>query len=553
MHAATDYAERVTSGDIPACKWVAFACGRHLRDLDRDDVYFDEPAADHAIGFIESFKHYKGQWAGEPFHLEPWQKFIVGSIFGWQKPDGLRRFTHAYVAVPRKNGKSILAAGIGVYMLYADGEAGAEVYSAATKIDQARIVWGDANTMIQKSGDPAFCRLFEHRKQPAVIECAETSSTFRPLSREADNLDGLNPHCAIFDELHASKNPDLWNVINSAFGARAEPLFLQITTAGSNTEGVCKDQESHVQDILNRTTDDDAYFGIVYTIDKDDDIADPATWAKANPNFGVSVLTEPFAKAYERAKASPRLLADFKTKRLNVWVAALEAWLDMIRWDDCAEDVTEADLEGCYCYSGLDLAQVTDLSALAHVFPPQGNFKKWQILVRYWCPEETAKERVRVTQVPYLDWVERGLLTATPGDVTDYRFINRAILEDFDRYDLRSLAFDRTFSHAMIQELQDEGVDVVGFGQGFISMSSPSKEFERMVIGGEINHFNHPITRWCAENVVVKTDPAGNIKPDKSDTKTKKIDGIVAAIMGLGVAMADEEMNDGPMPIDFWN
>lgn len=554
LHPTTKYAEDVVSGKILACKWTILAAARHIRDLERTDVFFEESEADHAIGFIESLKHYKGKWAGKNFKLLPWQKFIVGSIFGWKKQStGLRRFSHAYVAVPRKNGKSTLAAAIGNYMLIADGEASAEVYSAATTINQARIVWQDASQMIKRSGDESFTSLFTHRKQPASIEFDETN-TFKPLSREADNLDGLNPSCAILDEVHAHKSPDLHNVINSAFGARSQPLLLSITTAGSNTEGICRDLENHVQMTLEQTTDDDSYFGIVYTIDKDDSIDDPKSWEKANPNFGASIYEESFADAYNRAKSSPRLLADFKTKRLNVWVSVSEGWLDMLKWEECIEDgVTEEDLLGCYCYAGLDLAQVSDLSAFALIFPPQGDFEKWQLLVKFFAPEASVDERERSSQTPYKVWVDSGHIEVTPGDVTDYRFINKRILEDFKDFDIRTLAFDRTFSHAMIQELQDEGVDVAAFGQGFVSMSTPSKDFERMVIGKELNHFDNPVIRWMAGNVVIKLDPAGNIKPDKSQSAAKKIDGIVAAVMALGVALADAELNDAPeCPIAFW-
>ena len=554
MHAATQYALSVESGETLACEWVRLACDRHLRDLERDDIRFDEAAADRAIGFTESFRHYKGQWAGQPFVLEPWQKFIVGSIFGWKKANGLRRYSHAYVAVPRKNGKSILAAAIGVYMLVADGEGGAEVYSAATKIDQAKIVFEDARVMIQKSKDTGFCSLFNHRKQPAVIEVPTTNSSFRPLSREADNLDGLNPHCAIFDELHACRNPDLWAVINSAFGARSQPLFLQITTAGSNSEGICMDQERHVKSVLQGEVCDDSYFGIVFTTDTEDPIENPATWRKANPNYGVSVQEEAFEAAYERAKSSPRLLADFRTKRLNQWVSVSDGWLDMLKWKDCLEEgVSEEDLLGCYCYGGLDLAQVSDISAFVMLFPPQADFKKWQILPRFFCPEETINERERASQLPYRSWKEEGLIIETPGEVTDFRFVNKQIIQDYSDYDIRSIAFDRTFAHAMIQELQDEGIDVVSFGQGFVSMSTPSKEFERLVIGKELNHFDNKLLTWMAGNTITRTDPAANIKPDKSGDQSKKIDGIVATIMALGVAHAGGELEDETeCPIDFW-
>lgn len=452
---ATEYAKAVAGRKILACEWVRLACRRHLADLKRRDLVWDAAAADRIIRFAGKFRHYKGQWAGQIFRVEPWQAFILGSLFGWKHLDGRRRFSHAYIEVPRKNGKTFFASVIGLYMLCADKEGGAEVYAAATKADQAKIVWKDACKLIQRSKDKGFIAKFDIRKNPAVIEHLDSDSVFSPLSREASNLDGLNPHCIIADELHAWKDAELWNVLNSALGARHQPLFVQITTAGYLTEGVCRDQQRHVQSVLRGDYDNDGYFGIIYTTDKSDSPHDERAWQKANPNWGVSVLVESMRSAYKLAKPKPTTWIDFEVKRLNRWATASKGWLNMLRWADCAfGDVEIESLKGKRCFAGLDLAQVNDLSALVLLFPPQDGVPRWTVLPFFWCPEDDIDERSTQARVPYRDWVEQGLIEATPGNVTDYNFIEAKIVEIARIYDIKSIAFDRTFSGAIMQNLQ---------------------------------------------------------------------------------------------------
>lgn len=551
------YCHDVTSGKIAGCKWARLACQRHLDDRDRDDIFFDEEAAARASGFIETFRHYKGDFAGRRFLLMDWQKFIVGSIFGWKrKSDGKRKYKYAFIEIPRKNGKTFLAAGIGIYMLCADGEGGAEIYCTATKKDQAKRAWKDMQTLIQKSRNPSFISRFDIRKNPAEIEFPDSESFAVPLGRDkdGDTTDGLNPHLIIMDEIHAWKSFSYWNVLNSALGARSQPLILMVTTAGYVMNGVGKQQEKIAQNILEGIAEGDDYFAVIHTIDEGDDIEDPATWEKANPCYGVTVTEAKFRSQLNLANQNPALMREFKVKWLNVWIFQVQTWLKSESWKGCFVDIDPDDLRGLRCYGGLDLAQVYDLSAFVLLFPPQDGLDRWTILAKFWCPSENIVERSDTSGDPYHIWAEKGLITATPGNVTDYNFVERDIIDMVEPYDLQAIAFDRTFSGAIIQNLQDElGEDVlIQFAQGFMTISSPAKEIERQVIGEELNHLNNPILEWMAGNCVVQQDANGNIKPDKEKSESK-IDGIVALIMARGLATEmegeDEGFDDG---LDSW-
>ncbi len=548
-HPAHDYARCVVTGKRPACLTVRQACQRHLDDLEEGRFTFDPQRASHPVRFISKFRHYKGQWAGRPFEVEPWQAFILASLFGWLRPDGLRRYRYAFIEVPRKNGKTLLAAGIGIYMLTADGEGGPEIHSAATKEDQAKILWRDAKTMIQKCGDAEFSGQFDIKKNPAVIELPENSGRFTPLSSDDKTGDGLNPHCVLVDELHAWRDPALWNVLNSALGARSQPLFFQITTAGYVTEGICRQQERLVRSMLNRTFENDSYFGFIAAADEGDAVDDERTWRKANPNYGVSVLVDGMRDSYNIAVTDPQLMVDFKVKKLNIWTTAAKAWLNMEEWKECFQEFDTAELEGMTCYGGLDLAQVRDLSALALLFPPQDGLEQWTALLKFWCPADNIPERSRRDRVPYQTWCERGFIEATPGNVTDYNWIQTRLIELAAQYDFQGVAYDRTFAGQIVQNLTDEGIEMVQHGQGFLGMSSPTKEFERMVAGRELNHLGNPVLQWMAENVVVAMDSHANIKPDKRKSE-EKIDGISALIMALGLALVKED--DGAGLFEVW-
>lgn len=532
---ADDYMNGVLDGAIAASHWTRRAIERHRRDLEtagERGLEFREDKAAHAVAFFSFLRHSKGKWAGQVFELAPWQTAVLWILFGWYRSDGTRRFRTAYIEVPRKNGKTSVAAGIGLYLLVADGEAGAEVYSGATKRDQARLSHSEATRMVKASR--SMKRLVTIFKDNLLVE--DTASKFVPLGADADSLDGLNVHGAIIDELHAHKSRDLWDVIETARGARAQPMTLAITTAGFNKYGICYEQREYVTRILDGLVEDDSYFGIIYTIDEEDDWKDPAVWAKANPNLGVSVSVDDFRTLAAQAAEMPSKLNSFLCKKLNVWTEAETRWITPDAWAACAGAVDADSLEGRVCYAGLDLSSNRDITALVLVFPPEAEGDPYRILPRFWIPQDNLRERVERDRVPYDVWLRQGFVTATPGDVIDYRYILEEIDELGQRYDIAEVAFDRWGATKIVQDLEEMGANVVAFGQGFASMSPPTKELETLILQRRIAHGGNPVLAWMAANVVVREDPAGNLKPDKSKS-IEKIDGVVAMIMGLDRAL----------------
>ena len=538
-HPVTDYAEQVTKGKMPAGELLTLACERHLKDLKTGKtrgIYFDEDAADHAIGFFSFLKHSKGEWAGCSFELEPWQQFIVGSIFGWKRADGTRRFRTVYIEVPRKNGKSTLISGIGLYLFVADGEPGAEVYTAATKRDQARITHGEATRMVKAS--PVLRKRVGVYKDNLHIE--PTAAKFEPLGADGDTMDGLNIHGALVDELHAHKTRAVWDVLETATGARRQPMMVAITTAGFDQTGICYEQREYVSKVLKGTVQDDTYFGFIACMDEGDDWTSPKTWRKANPNFGISVKEDDLKRKCDKAKEMPAAQNNFLTKHLNKWTQQADRWIPLDLWDKNAGIVNETDLTGRTCYGGLDLSSVSDITAWALAFPRDDDPEEMDILVRCWCPEARLHDRQNKYRDQYKSWAKQGYLTTTPGDAIDYAFIRAQVLKDAETFGLVDLNVDRLFqAHQLATELAEEGLSVVGMGQGFLSMAQPVKEFELRLLKCKLHHGGNPVLRWMADNVAVKRDPAGNLKPDKANSQGK-IDGIVALIMALDRAMRNE-------------
>ncbi len=532
----------MVAGDIVACKWVRLACERHLRDLDTGHergLWFDHDAESRVYAFFEQYlRHSKGEFAKKPFVLQEWQAFIVGSVFGWKREDGTRRFRTAYDEEPRKNGKSTRLAGIGLYMTTADGESGAEVYSAATKKDQAKIVWGEAKNMVLASPElRARTRVFA-----ANMNVPALGAKFEPLGADSDSLDGLNISCAIVDELHAHKSRDLWDVLETATGARRQPLIYAITTAGRNKLSVCWELRDYACKVLEGIVQDDSFFAIIFTIDDGDDWSDPKVWGKANPGLGVSVKVDDLQRKVEKARHLPAAQNAFKRLHLNVWTEGAGSWLDIEAWDENGQEVDPDDLVGRECFGGLDLSTTTDITAFVKVFPPVEEGEPWKVLARFWVPAENIAKRAKTDRVPYDVWREQGYIEATPGNVVDYRAVGAGIIADAQAFDLREVAYDRFNSSQLVTELMDEGLTMVPFGQGFVSMAAPTRELEKLVISGLLAHGGNPVLRWMASNVVVVEDPAGNMKPAKNKS-AEKIDGIVALIMAIGRAIAprDEE------------
>ena len=541
------YMDDVLSGAIPACRWVKLACERHLRDLEigeKRGLVFDPRAAQLPISFFGLLKHSKGEWAGQTVVLEPWQHFVLWVLFGWKKWSDrqlVRRFNISYLEVARKNGKSTLAAGVGLYLMVADGEPGAEVYSAATKKDQARITHSEATRMVKSSP--------ELRKRLTVfrdnIHIKDTASKFEPLGRDTDSMDGLNIHAAIIDELHAHKTRDMVDVLETAQGARRQPLQFEITTAGFDRESICYQHHEFTEKVLEGTVDEgeaDSWFGIIFTIDKEDlekNWEKSDIWVKSNPNLGVSKKLAYMIDQAAKAKEMPSKLNAFLRLDLDVWTQSETKWVPLEHWLQCGKMVDQVGLRGRTMYGGLDLSSTTDISALILVAPPQSEDDEMQVLCRFWIPEESMHTRSHRDRVPYEAWVRQGYITATPGNVIDYDYILSQIDEDAQIYDLKEIAFDRWGATRIVQSIDEMGLTCVQFGQGFASMSPPMKELEKIILGHKLAHGNNPVLTWMADNLVAAVDPAGNIKPDKAKS-IEKIDGMVALIMALDRAIRNE-------------
>lgn len=551
---AEQYVDSVLSGKQPVCRWVRLACERHVKDLEtghRRGLRFDETAAKVAISFFSVLRHWKGEWAGQPVALEPAQQFWIWSLFGWKRDDGTRRFRTAYLEVGRKNTKTTIAAGVGLYLAFVDGEPGAEVYSAATMRDQARISHKDATWMVKKS--PQLNQMIGIYRDN--LHERKSGSKFEPLSADYNSLDGLNIHGVIADELHAWPQPELWGVLKTGTGSRRQPLMLAITTAGVDQQGVCYRQREYVTRILKSIIEDDAYWGMIYTIDTkqdwpdletDDDWQDERNWIKANPLLGVSKKLQTMRSDAHEAASKPAELNQFLRWHLNVWTNAVIRWTNPIDWAACGKlTVDEEALAGRLCCAGLDLSETLDITAVVLVFPPEGEETQYQVICRFWLPAENMTKRVRNDQVPYDLWARLGYLTLTPGNVVDYEYILKEIEEMRGRFDIREIGFDRWGAAMVSQKLQEMGGDewVVPIGQGFASMSPPMKELGNLIAGKKLAHGNNPILTWMADNLVAVKDPAGNVKPDKSKSR-EKIDGMVALIMGLDRATRQQSAGE---------
>ncbi len=535
-HPVTKYARDVKSGKIPACKLVKLACKRHLSDLrfgKKRGIYFDELEADYALDFFGFLNHSKGEWAGETFELEPWQQFIVGSIFGWLREDGTRRFRTAYNEIPRKNGKSTLAAGIGLTLFFADGEPGAEVYTAATKKDQAKIVFEEAKNMVLASA--------HLKKRIGVfktnLHMLSQRAKLEPLGADEDTMDGLNVHGAIIDEVHAHKNRGVVEVLETATGARRQPLQFEITTAGYDRNSICWEHHDYSTKILEGIIEDDTWFAFITSIDEKDDWTNPDTWIKANPNLGVSAKLDDLIRKCEKAKHLPAAQNAFRRLHLNQWTEQANRWINMTSWNKCKGHVDAELLAGKECYGGLDLASTTDIAAFVLYFPTE-----LKALSYFWIPEENIQERVNRDRVPYDAWVRDGHITATEGNVVDYDVIRSDINALGETFNIQEIAADRWNATQIITQLEGDDFTMIPFGQGFASMAAPTKELGRLITGKELQHGDNPVLSWMASNMTVKQDAAGNLKPDK-EKSTEKIDGIVALIMAIGRATLSKDDN----------
>lgn len=500
----------------------------------RNSVY-DEAAADFAVAFIENLCHTKGTWAGKPFELIDWQEQIVRDLFGILKPNGYRQFNTAYVEIPKKMGKSELAAAVALLLTCGDGEERAEVYGCAADRQQASIVFEVAADMVRMC--PSLNRRVKILTASKRIVYEPTNSFYQVLSAEAYSKHGFNIHGVIFDELHTQPNRKLFDVMTKGSGdARMQPLYFLITTAGTDTNSICYETHQKALDIIEGRKKDSTFYPVIYGASESDDWTDPKVWKKANPSLGITVGIDKVKAACESAKQNPGEENSFRQLRLNQWVKQAVRWMPMDKWDKCAFAVDESELEGRVCYGGLDLSSSTDITAFVLVFPPLDEDDKYIVLPYFWIPEDNMQLRVNRDHVPYDVWERQGTLQTTEGNVIHYGFIEQFIEHLGERFNIREIAFDRWGAVQMVQNLEGMGFTVVPFGQGFKDMSPPTKELMKLTLEERIAHGGHPVLRWMMDNIFIRTDPAGNIKPDK-EKSTEKIDGAVATIMALDRAI----------------
>ncbi len=501
-----------------------------------DEFWFDETAAQGAVRFFERvLRHTKGEWAGQPFSLQPWQRDeVIRPLFGWKRRrDGRRRYKYAFLEWPRKTGKSTISSGLALLLLLADGEGGAEVYSAAADKKQAGIVFNQAKAFVQES--PVLQRTA--RPYKSVIY-GPAHSEYHVLSADVPTKHGLNPHGVVFDELHAQPNRGLYDVLRTGMGARRQPLFVMITTAGYDTQSICYEQYEYARQVREGTIEDPEYFVHITEAGQDDDWTDPAVWRKANPNLGVTVPEEFYAGECKRALASPAYQNTFRQLYLNQWVSQESRWLDMRAWNACGAQPPA--LEGRTCYLGLDLASTTDVAAWVALFPPVAEGEPWWVLPHFYVPGENLRERGGRNRAPYELWREQGFLTATEGNVIDYATIERDILAFAERHVVQQVGVDTWNAQQMAQNLSAAGLETWAVRQTFAGLSAATKELERLVLARALGHGGNPVLRWMVDNVTVARDAAENLKPDKRRSRNK-IDGVVALVNALDRAMRREE------------
>lgn len=500
--------------------------------------HYDKKKADRAVTFIENLCHTKGKWAGTPFWLLPWQEQLIRDIFGIVKPDGNRQFRTAFLEICKKVGKSELAAAVALYLLYADNEPSAEVYGAAADRQQASIVFDVAKQMVEMS--PALMKRSKLMGATKRIVNYSNAGYYQVLSAEVGGKHGFSVSGLVFDEIHTQPNRQLYDVLTKGSSdARQNPLHFIITTAGNDRHSIAYELHTKAVDILEGRRVDPTFYPVVYGLKDDEDWEDEANWYKVNPSLGYTVDIERLRDAYREAKQNPADEITFKWLRCNMWVSSTVAWIPDAIYMRGNEPIDMDALAGRDCYAGLDLSSTGDITALVLIFPPRDEEEKYVLLPYFWIPEETIPRRVKANSVPYDIWEKQGYIMSTEGNVIHYDFIEKFIMDLSEKYHILEIAVDRWNATQMIQNLEGEGFTIVPFGQGFSSMSAPTKEFYRLLMEGRIIHGGNPVLRWMAGNVVIDTDPAGNIKVTKAKSK-EKIDGIVAAIMALDRCIRQE-------------
>ena len=540
-------------GRIIACRLVRLACERHFRDLQTAAVrglVWRPDIALHRINFFGYLRHSKGEWGeggGSIVSLELWQKFVIGSVFGWLMKDGLRRFRQAWVEVPRKNGKTFLMSGVGLICLVADGEPGAEVYAAATKKDQAKLIFGEAQRMVRKAPDlRARIAIF---KESMAVDA--TASKFEPLSADDETLDGLNPSAALIDEVHKHRSRALLDVLDTAMGARRQPLLWLITTAGSDLpETVYAQENDFYTKVLERVVDADYAFAFITTVDAGDRWDDPMAWRKANPNYGISVKPKDLETMANKAKHSPSALIEFKRLRLNLRTPSADRFIDMDVWAKNTLRPEEehpaayharriAELRGRRFFGALDMSSKTDLSAWVKLFPPKLESERWSVICKFWMPGDTVSDKSDRDRVQYQRWINEGWVEATMGNAIDHNEIQQFIRDDCRMFEPASIAFDPMFAAQLSIQLTEFGLPMFEFVQGIRSYSAPCQELDAWLVTDKLDHGDNPVLTWMASNLRMHRGENSTMRPTKA-LSIGRIDGMTSLIMGIGRSMADD-------------
>ena len=513
------------------------------------DYYFDPEAAKHAVEFFEGWlRHSKGKHAGKPFALLEWQTVMIGELFGWKRlDDDTRRFRVAYISTAKKQGKSTLLAGIGLYLLVMDGENGAEVYGAAADREQASVVYREAASMVRAS--PQLSQVLEVIDSRRTIAYRKEASFYRVLSADAFRAEGLNIHGLLFDELHAQKDRRLWDALRYGGAAREQPLLVSITTAGYDRKGICYEQYQYAKAVAANWKHDPTFFSCIYEMEEGADWKDADVWPQANPSWGVTIKPADFALDVKEAEQSPTKLNSFLRYRLNTWTTSDVRWLSPETWQQGSLPLR--DFSDRPVYAGLDLATTYDLTALVLICPdPEDG--SIDVLPFFWIPEANAVERSQRDKVDYLGWIRDGHIRVTQGNVTDYTVLHSDISQICEEYNVRELAVDMKFNAQMLANLlQGSGLSVKGWPQGGPGMSAPAKTLENLILNGRLRHAGHPVLTWNAGNAAIHEDRHGNIYPSKS-ASTERIDGIVALCQGIGSWMRCEQSQTSTAPEIFF-
>ncbi len=542
---AHQYAEDIVNGRIISCRLTRLTVERYFRDLDQQDekgFYFDIDAAQYRIDFYQFCRHSEGRWAGQIFEPEPWQQFIDWNIYGWKwKKNNKRRFKTIYIEVARKNGKSTWLATEGLYQTGYDGEHSPQVFTAATKKDQARIIHRISTRMVKAS--PSLRKNLGTFKDS--VFCESMGGTFIPLGQDSKTEDGWNVQAALVDEYHAHPDSSLYDVLRSGMGSREQPLMMTITTAGFDKTSACYQEREYLIGILEGTFNDESYFGIIYTVDDETKWDNEIEWKRANPNLGISVSIDDMHDMCLKAKNSPSKQNEFKTKKLNIWTETLTRWITSEAWDACGFPVDVDGLAGRECIGAFDLSSVSDLTAWVLCFKPDVAGEPFRLVFRFFLPQYDLEKRFVSKDVlnQIQNWIRQGFITATPGNSIDYDFVKEQIRADGERFDVKEIPYDPYNATQVVNDLMKDGCEMLPFRQGYLTMSPAAKAFEAAVLEKKIAHGGNPVMKWMVSCTDVQSDPAGNIKPVKPDRgkSAKRIDGVIASIMAYSRSMGAED------------